>query len=819
MTLLPPSVWLCAAIAFLAGPVRGEVLFLPFTDQAPVTTTESYSGWVSVSVSGSGQFSTSFQSDAFYFFSATQIFEAPLLLRIDGQTSDQYLVDGYPDYEPGHGYVFRYWAGDVAAPLQLSHGGVPSGASAGGLTLRVDRASLTLGGQPAIGSPVSLHLSTSPGGTTGALVLDGHPGTVVLDPATSFVLFPAGSFGMAVIGGFAVPPSGHLSLPMLVPSEPLLVGANLYLQAAFADTGAPNGLRASNGLHVVILPPLDPPPTGLAASPGATAVHLEWDPHPDAAYGYDVLRAASGGPPAFVARTWAPRFEDDHLQPGTSYEYEVRALVGRAQSSAGAKVTTTTAPSAAGLVRIPRLDVLVPIYAGGGSSYTAADVASFQEGIELARLFYLRNSLGRLHLDVTYMVLDAQAPPSPEGSLDDIAADLSARGILDDQFDAVHPIADNLAGCYGGFVILGQTAGSYGSVCGVAYPLALPAKGAAMAWSFTHEFQHALDLVIADLVGGHPEMLHGHPDSVFASGWSGPPLDAGEHYDWQRLILRSFDAYDDFAPPHRHWIEAVDADGDGLADADTRLAIDELRFGSSLSAADPDGDGLDDLAEMHAGTFAGSNPSSSDTDSDGLLDGDDPSPLVPIAQAVASMAVPALDGAADPGYTLLCDGVTYTEAPGFTARAWVGWSAGRVHLLVESNRSCTAVVAIDGSGIDGFWAGDTTYMLALEPGSAAARNLTEPQSFVQPGVPVGSLVTTSAPSAHALEATIPAALGQGFGYTGGVTMGLPTTAGTVWGVSIRYTRIGGSGNPGDVFSGLSAEMNEMWRYEDAVLVP
>ncbi|MBR5948783.1 MAG: lipase family protein [Clostridia bacterium] len=70
----------------------------------------------------------------------------------------------------------------------------------------------------------------------------------------------------------------------------------------------------------------------------------------------------------------------------------------------------------------------------------------------------------------------------------------------------------------------------------------------------------------------------------------------------------------------------IDTNGDGVSDADEDADsdglsnIDEVRCGTSLTDADTDGDGLDDLAEVRV--YA-SDPLKLDTDSDGLLDGEE----------------------------------------------------------------------------------------------------------------------------------------------------------------------------------------------------
>jgi hypothetical protein len=54
----------------------------------------------------------------------------------------------------------------------------------------------------------------------------------------------------------------------------------------------------------------------------------------------------------------------------------------------------------------------------------------------------------------------------------------------------VFPIARNITACLGGFVLLGQTVGAFGTnLCGVPFPANAPSLAEEMAWVFTHEFQ------------------------------------------------------------------------------------------------------------------------------------------------------------------------------------------------------------------------------------------------------------------------------------------------------------------------------------------
>jgi len=229
-------------------------------------------------------------------------------------------------------------------------------------------------------------------------------------------------------------------------------------------------------------------PLTVTAGSRATTATLSW-PAATGARGYAVYRRAGTGPLAFVNRALGTSFNDYGLTAGTSYQYEVRALSGVDECiSAVGTASTTTRSSAAGLTRVPTLDVLVAIYTGDAPSYTASEIASIKSGIELSRQFYYRNTGGKLNLNLQYLEIAAPTPNTQGPTMANIDANLAGLGIAPDQFDGVYAVGRTLSGCFGGFTLLGRTAGAFGTVCGVDYPTNDASINTTMTWVFTHEF-------------------------------------------------------------------------------------------------------------------------------------------------------------------------------------------------------------------------------------------------------------------------------------------------------------------------------------------
>jgi len=412
-------------------------------------------------------------------------------------------------------------------------------------------------------------------------------------------------------------------------------------------------------------------------------------------------------------------------------------------------------------LEIRTLKLLAVIYRGAPESPERLNDAALKgtiNGIELGRLFYFRNTRCKLNLEITYLIVDAPAPNNAGPTYDYIVEDLRARGIKDGQYDGIFCTGVGFLGNFGGFRIMGKTGASFGgtdrrgnfSWC----PEDKPDVWYGTAWTFVHEFQHALDSPICT-DSGHPEMLHGHPyaDSVepyFTWGHRG-----AMHWDWIAHTLSSFQDYLDVRGVTDTILKTADADDDGMPDEDARLPMDEKRFGSNPTKRDTDGDGLDDLAEFCADIYRGSDPQKQDTDEDGIPDGKDRNPTVAIAEGVAyANEDPKIDGRMDSCYkVLLSRPYAGNSAELEQSRIYACWNEDALYLFVKGTRKCTLDMLIDTSAENGFWEGGDTYPIR----ASADGKVTFFELGLSGNVPGAKAIWGT----DGLEIVIPALIGQG----------------------------------------------------------
>lgn len=242
--------------------------------------------------------------------------------------------------------------------------------------------------------------------------------------------------------------------------------------------------------------------------------------------------------------------------------------------------------------------------------------------LAVARHFYWLSSHGRLNLQFDYMLVDdpeakidgGWIQPSPARQMVNKARAAQGLPAIDEHHSliGIHPMkgfdagATDDPGYVGGGGLTPYAYSGYG----------LWNNG--QGWLFGHEWGHQLDAYFEK--SGFTDWWLNHPDATVHIGRY------GEHWDCNAFLCRRVDPLNWLRLRQGTLRLVDDRDGDGLADADPALPIDERRFGSDPARGDTDGDGLDDLAELCAGTFTSSDPTKLDTDADGTPDAADPFP-------------------------------------------------------------------------------------------------------------------------------------------------------------------------------------------------
>jgi hypothetical protein len=428
-----------------------------------------------------------------------------------------------------------------------------------------------------------------------------------------------------------------------------------------------------------------------------------------------------------------------------------------------------------------------------------------------------------------------------------IEQDLRPRGVSDNQYSAIfvtaadHLEGEGLQGCFGGFVLFGQTAGAYCPIFGEFYGFPDP------AWYFIHEFQHALDLVIAN-GSGFPDMIFGHPYEgasycenrvLFPSG-----IDYGTHFDWEAGTLRLFTHYAELQAPWNRPIIVTDSDGDGLPDDDPRIAVDEARLGTDPFDPDTDHDGLTDLMEFSAAVFRGTDALDPDTDGDGRRDGKDSLPLYIASPILRAAKTPvAIDGVvSERSWQRLTDGVRQSvpENTGLESSLNATWDSNFFYLALEMSELPGYVdIQVDGSGMNGPWLGADFFYLRADlfndvlltkqylPDRASE---IVPEQF-GPGdltpqiVPDSQVAVSHGGDLWAVEIAIPRQIGFGFGQdirAEGVPpkSGLTLEPGRVIGVDVRLNDLKRTSDPNadnGVLVGEWASLTELLEFVDLTL--
>jgi hypothetical protein len=515
--------------------------------------------------------------------------------------------------------------------------------------------------------------------------------------------------------------------------------------------------KPSDPLDILVYAPR-PGPSGVSALPFHHSVFLEWEPPktPEWVSHYLIFRRTpkSEFTRKPVGRSLEPRFTDEDCGAGATYLYKVEAynragdVIGESESSP----PVTTSKDTKLFTEVPCLDVLVLLYSEG---FDKEEMQLKRNGLKEAQLFYYRNSLGALLLNMIMWDINTVPPKTDDRDLakssdvpDEqpggearptmayIAQDISSRGVTDNEFDVIYATGRGLAGFWGGFGLLGA-GGAFGDPgphdSGV--PITkkhLYEASYGLTWIFCHECHHAID---GPVIGDDPY------DMYFCHFYDNFPLrlpiklDCGAHYDGIAQILRVYPHkyYYALREPHNDRIETLDADQDGFPDYDPRFPMDEERFGSSPDNPDTDGDGLGDLAEFSAGNFFGADPNNTDTDGDGVPDGQDTYPLYNHAEIIPYLpGGHEIDGVLEPSWSLYTEGIIFSVPDGIKARVYANYDNDYLYLAIESNKTLKWFIELDASGEDGRWSSPYRFRYAdpSEGGKSVGDVWAEDASFV-----------------------------------------------------------------------------------------
>jgi len=558
----------------------------------------------------------------------------------------------------------------------------------------------------------------------------------------------------------------------------------------------PVTLQAHLGtLHSLMRPLLvtaiAPPPPAPEALPGLAVVtlHLQGEPP------FEISRRTTGDKSeATVGRTETNVYHDDTVEPGMAYAYMARRTDRLdnplTENSAEVRVRTFKRLPA-GWADPGRIPILVALFT---DSLAAGEQDAAIASLEAARLFIYRHSLGRVVLDPVYLPVSGPTPVTTGPTMLGIEQRLRQLGIRDDQFGVVFAIANDVEGDFAGFHLLGRSIGAMGRGARVPTPRGALGPAPDIAWSFVHELQHVFATLIAE--SDEPQPL---PSGHFAEDFGmfgmlgtarGRPFDGNEAWDGAALLLASFDGIERIGAPWRRPLEVQDSDDDGLPDADPRVPLDELRFGTDPLSPDTDADELPDLAEAAAGLYRGTNPLDPDSDDDGRPDGQDPWPLSNFTGIVSKSHTPRF----------LASVPTPVDPDKPPVLLSASWNEQALAFEVLTDRPTDAFLDIDGSGAFGRWETDVNTGSADAPASdvwAGPARITLRANTAPIGVFVGDQPLPGAMVAserlpggsYRLLAVLPRRLGPGAGDVfvpadAPLEPGLRLRAGTLLGLAL-----------------------------------
>ena len=366
------------------------------------------------------------------------------------------------------------------------------------------------------------------------------------------------------------------------------------------------------------------------------------------------------------------------------------------------------------------IDVLIVIYSNTArNKILSTDISKLKNGIQLAREFIWRNSGCNLNLNLTYFEINEFKPKHffPENGLllpEFVENDLKKHGIHQTQYGVIFLIycPPKGGGNYGGMNIFGKTGYSFCRFpcrTSVVYPEENPQVDYGAAWLFIHEIQQSLDLVCYE-GSGISEMWHGDKPLDYS-------IKAGEQFSYQAEIFRNFNKYLEIKSPWGKIEQSLDRDKDGFPDKNSRIPLDEFRFGSDINNPDTDSDGLNDLQEFMCGIYKGSDPKNKDTDNDGKLDGDDLFPLHNINPNIPQIT-PQMDSIWG-SWFLMSNTLDFSSTNFFLdislkTKIFTGWDDNFLYFGCEMDAPAELHVDIDLLN-NGWWHGKDNLRLVVDP--------------------------------------------------------------------------------------------------------
>ncbi len=490
-----------------------------------------------------------------------------------------------------------------------------------------------------------------------------------------------------------------------------LTAVSFFCAANAQETKGNNIGKSESNRDVVNKPPAV---KGFAGMAMFTTVWLKWEEYDEDVNGfkpagYRIYRREEGGDYGEPAAVPGPvsMWTDYNLERGKKYYYKISAYDSRWNESEPTNELPVETQAKAqfrpfyGEITVRRaatLDVLCAIYHGGMEKEEAERV---RNGLELARHFFWRNSRCRLNLNMMYLYIDEDAPVADGKSMKGIEEDLRRRGYVDNQFDAVFATGPAIKTRSDGLTILGNTAGAMGWAGLAKYPGDDPGIYYEIVWVFADAFSQSLDKIIVER-SGWPRLFERNSSSF--SGIAG--------------AISSFDTYDKFKPPWDGYIEVLDRDDDGIPDMDERVPLDERQLPSDPRQKDTDNDYLDDMDEMTASIWWGSDCLKRDTDGDGLLDGKDKFPLVDFQPVIKKTTVaPAIDGKIEDTWEVMSKGYFWSNKEDRSVTTYVGWDEKNLYFAVESDKKWVIVLSVVENSEDGIKDGSEVHTFSVSWGN------------------------------------------------------------------------------------------------------